>query len=740
MQGRLRVAAILTALVWSMPAIALGDSATLAGRRLEDALRILQARGLRIVFSSELVTPDKRVGSEPRAKTARGQLAEILEPHGLAAEDGPGGVIQIVRGRREPERRPERGQAGHAKHPDGAAAPQAPRGPFYREELTVSSSSGDLSRRSVPSRSFGAGTLREFGGHIADDPLRMVQSLPGVAAADDFRAEYSVRGSRYRHAGLVVDGVAAPWLLHAAPGREHAGTLTMLRGDVIGEATLLVGAYPRHDGGQLGPQVSLSLREGDRSSTRLALGISGTTSTMTAEGPLGRAKRGAWLVGLRKSHVEWPVGRSDHDATVFGYADVQSKLVYDIGPGQQAGLSVVAGVSNVERDDPAPLAPGDGVNRAALASLFWRSTIGSHTVLTHRVSLITHEFLNRVDGGRQSSRGANRAQAYRADMAMASFGGVIEAGAQIRRAEGSMRGWGSAIPEHDGPANDVGASWLERSGYASFRRSLPGGVALDAGARLADSSWLGERALDRWLQVEWAPAPGWLLHGSTGVAHQFAALDGIQPKPVDDAPRTARAAYIDLGVGSHPSRALRWDVTLFARQEHDGLRGFARGVELMVEGRTRRGFGGWAGYSYGVARYIDQQRRESFPADFDQRQTFTLSGSAPLPRRARAGVTFRAGSNFPIPGYFTVRDGRVRAGERRNEARLPAYARLDVRVDRTFILASRRFTLFGELLNVLNRANAGAAVGAIAGGTGEAGGLSWRLYPRLFTAGLHIGF
>jgi hypothetical protein len=44
MQGRLRLTAILTALVWSMPAIALGDSATLAGRRLEDALRILQAR------------------------------------------------------------------------------------------------------------------------------------------------------------------------------------------------------------------------------------------------------------------------------------------------------------------------------------------------------------------------------------------------------------------------------------------------------------------------------------------------------------------------------------------------------------------------------------------------------------------------------------------------------------------------------------------------------------------------
>jgi hypothetical protein len=44
------------------------DSDAFVGRRLEDVLRLLQTRGLRLVFSSEIVTPDMRIRSEPRAK------------------------------------------------------------------------------------------------------------------------------------------------------------------------------------------------------------------------------------------------------------------------------------------------------------------------------------------------------------------------------------------------------------------------------------------------------------------------------------------------------------------------------------------------------------------------------------------------------------------------------------------------------------------------------------------------
>src|SRR5262245_29369240 len=73
------------------------ESERYEGRRLADALRALQGRGLRIVFSSATVTPDMRVAVEPRAKVARQILDELLEPHDLKAEEGPGGVIQVVR-------------------------------------------------------------------------------------------------------------------------------------------------------------------------------------------------------------------------------------------------------------------------------------------------------------------------------------------------------------------------------------------------------------------------------------------------------------------------------------------------------------------------------------------------------------------------------------------------------------------------------------------------------------------
>ena len=73
---------------------------------------------------------------------------------------------------------------------------------------------------------------------LHDDPLQTVQTLPGVAAADDFRSEFSVRDSPYRHIGIVVDGVSAPWLKHSVYGRTDAGSLSLFGNDVINEATL----------------------------------------------------------------------------------------------------------------------------------------------------------------------------------------------------------------------------------------------------------------------------------------------------------------------------------------------------------------------------------------------------------------------------------------------------------------------------------------------------------------------
>ena len=63
----------------------------------------------------------------------------------------------------------------------------------------------------------------------------------------------------------------------------------------------------------------------------------------------------------------------------------------------------------------------------------------------------------------------------------------------------------------------------------------------------------------------------------------------------------------------------------------------------------------------------------------------------------------RDGSNFPIRGYIeSAAVGYVLAAQR-NTLRLPVYARLDLRADRTFTYRKSRLTLFMEIVNATNR-------------------------------------
>jgi VWFA-related protein len=70
--------------------------AKFAGRPLADVLRELQATGLSIVFSSEIVRPAMKVLTEPKAVRPREILDEILRPHGLQVRSGPGDALLVV--------------------------------------------------------------------------------------------------------------------------------------------------------------------------------------------------------------------------------------------------------------------------------------------------------------------------------------------------------------------------------------------------------------------------------------------------------------------------------------------------------------------------------------------------------------------------------------------------------------------------------------------------------------------
>src|SRR5262249_11812784 len=151
----------------------------------------------------------------------------------------------------------------------------------------------------------------------------------------------------------------------------------------------------------------------------------------------------------------------------------------------------------------------------------------------------------------------------------------------------------------------------------------------------------------------------------------------------------------------------RWQMTLYDREDHNLVRlpdaeahavdgafvagslisryqnaldGHARGIEWLVHRQTPNGFSGWASYALGFARYRDQLTGESFWSDYDQPHTINIYGNYRLSDRVSFSGRSRYGSNSPVAGYWTQRDGPYSLGPDRNPLRTPAYSRLDVRM------------------------------------------------------------
>ena len=58
-----------------------------------------------------------------------------------------------------------------------------------------------------------------------------------------------------------------------------------------------------------------------------------------------------------------------------------------------------------------------------------------------------------------------------------------------------------------------------------------------------------------------------------------------------------------------------------------------------------------------------------------------------------------------MPAFVEARDGAFYLGTERNGARMPAYARLDFRANKSFTYDRWKLTLYGELINSTNHRN-----------------------------------
>jgi len=310
-------------------------------------------------------------------------------------------------------------------------------------------------------------------------------------------------------------------------------------------------------------------------------------------------------------------------------------------------------------------------------------------------------------------------------------------------------------------------SALGASAYAQARIVSGTGASIVPGLRVDHWSLTRDTSVSPWLQGVWPIARALTVRAGGGIYRQEPDFGQVLGFHGASASGQQRAYHADVGVEGRISPTLRWQGIVYAREDRDLLRlqdsetrlvngalqfpsltaryqnaldGYARGVEWLLERRTRNGLSGWLSYSLGFNRYRDRMTGEDFWGDFDQRHTINVYGAYRVSDRLSFSARFRAGSNFPAVGYWTERNGNDYVASERNTLRVPPYSRLDVRMNRTFTWERTRLTLFVEGLNLANRGNVRAILPSVDGRTFQATHLFETMVPLVPSVGGLIEF
>lgn len=327
-----------------------------AGLALTEALLALQRQGLDVVFTSEVVRPGMRVEAEPAAGEPRQVLDQLLAPHGLRAQSGPGGVLVIVPAAEPGAARPSlagtvRSRASQApvagasvqllearravtsaadgrfevaevapgvytleaEHQDhlpvriegvvvGAAGPAEvtvtlPPMPFINREIVVRPSRLTLLQEEPAAPLSLSRADIEALPHLAGDLFRALSLLPGVTG-NDVSAQFQIHGGRRDEVQILLDGQE---LYEAYHLHDFDRGLSIVPPGGLADASLTTGAFPATYGDRMSGVLDMTTTTPSAGQTRLSLSL---LSALAMSGGTFGGERGTWLASARRGSID----------------------------------------------------------------------------------------------------------------------------------------------------------------------------------------------------------------------------------------------------------------------------------------------------------------------------------------------------------------------------------------------------------------------------------------------------
>ena len=579
------------------------------------------------------------------------------------------------------------------------------------------------------------------------DPILVIENLPGVARPQPGSGQIIVRGSGPQDTGVFIDGIQVPLIFH------FGGLKSVLPPQMVENIEFYPGNFGVYYGRFTGGVFDAHVKRLAPDQVHGSLDVSILDTSAYLEVPI--TDELAIAVSGRRSYVDLILNAAVPDdadvnlITAPRYYDYQALVNWRPNAANEFRLFAYGS------DDALELLfenPSD-VNINLTANQFRAATDFQRAVLDYRLTPS-----KRLRNYFEASVGRDKADASLGDLfyfqlrvltlqirdaldydltenvsVRVGMDGLIST-ADVRVLAPPFQREGEQGTQNPDFADDriftevKGQRTNEIAGFIDMTlRLFDQQLTLIPGFRLDYLSQTDTFSVDPRIVARWQIGDGWTAKGGVGVVHQ-------PPEPVDlnkdfGTPSLDVITGVQYSIGGEyqPADYLKFDVTLFYKDLVDLVsrspipnvnldnngKGRVYGVEVFIEHKFNNNFRGWLTYTLNRAERRDSGETSYRLFDFDQTHIFNLVASYLFAENWEFGVRWRLVSGNPNTSLLVDQFGVIEIDQDEytgipgssNGERFPLFHQLDLRVDKTWIFDTWRFSAYLSLINTYNRGN-----------------------------------
>ncbi len=569
-----------------------------------------------------------------------------------------------------------------------------------------------------------------------EDIFRVMQSLPGVATAGGKSAQLIVRGGSPNENLTLLDNIEIYNPIHFARTGESMGIISIVNPALLEKVDFLTGGFPAQYGDKMSSVFDMKLQDGNKELFNTDVNANIAGFGVMVDGPV--AEDATMVLSLRRGFLDILTGIMGKPAAPR-YYDAVGKLTYDLDPNNRISLVGFYYIDQIDKagstKESSAMSKYEYMTRDDYGSAFglnWRSLISQKAFLMTTLSL--------TGNGWTTKQGTAADRALRGEdileeesmlkteltyqfspslnMKIGVMGKAIDSKNITWTPSDTTRN-GTIIPATTisfNPNTTVKTALYLQSAYTIIQP-----LTISAGIRFDRFAMINENVISPRLALSYKFIESTSLNLAWGKFEQTPASYQISPDPRNLSLKSSKAIHYVAGIEHRLADDTRVTIEAYHKEIHDVIvdpdssnlllntgSGYARGIELSLQKKFTNGFVGSASYSYSVSRRTDDAVSAEYDFEYDRPHIVNLLGGIELGEGWQIGAKFQYASGNP----YTPVTGVVKKGSiyylvdgATNTARYPDYHKLDIRVDKQFILEGWSITAYLDLWNVYAREN-----------------------------------